>query len=82
MRHNELIQKLIEPLERAAFVIGTYVGGSLATSDHDQFADIDLGVATRDTKDALEAAYAFGDQMIRASVPHSRLCAAAGRTVG
>jgi hypothetical protein len=65
MRHDELIQRLIEPLEGAAFVVGAYVGGSQATADHDQLADIDLGVATRDTEDALEATYALGDGMLR-----------------
>lgn len=57
-----VVDRIVKEAEGEPSVEGIFLGGSLVTDTWDEFSDIDLGIATANSEEALERAYALRTQ--------------------
>jgi predicted nucleotidyltransferase len=62
---EDALHKIVMMLRSQPAVEGAFLGGSLANEDKDEYADIDLGIAAGNSDDAMNAAWALRDRIIR-----------------
>ena len=62
---EEALHMIVMMLRNEPAVEGAFLGGSLANEDKDEYADIDLGIAAGGSDDALNAAWALRDRIVR-----------------
>lgn len=63
MRWQECVGRIAKRLEAEPSIEGAFLGGSLVTGLWDEYSDVDLGIATGDTLEDLEAAYALRHEL-------------------
>lgn len=65
MNRQEILTTITSRLATEPSVEGVYLSGSLANQDQDDFSDIDLGVATKNSAHAFDAVFSLRHQLIR-----------------
>ena len=59
MRWQEAVGRIVKTIEKEPSIEGAFLGGSLVTQDWDEYSDIDLGIASKDTPEDLDRAFAL-----------------------
>ena len=59
MMWREVVARVVRQIEGELSIEGAFLGGSLVTENWDEFSDIDLGIATRNTPRDLQTAFAL-----------------------
>jgi len=68
MDREEALGTIIKRLETISGVAGVFLSGSLVNEDQDEFSDIDLGIATKNSAKAFNEVYGLRRQILAASV--------------
>jgi hypothetical protein len=64
MKWHETLNAIVEALHPIPGVEGAFLGGSLANENQDDYSDIDLGIATEDSAEALVEVYGRRSQLV------------------
>jgi hypothetical protein len=63
---REVVDRLVDYLSGHPLVEGAFLGGSLVNEDYDEYADVDLGVASQQGRIAFETVFALRNSMLTA----------------
>ncbi|HVO70889.1 MAG TPA: hypothetical protein VMT24_12640 [Aggregatilineaceae bacterium] len=66
MDQQEVVNRIVHPIENHPAVEGAYLCGSLVNEHRDRFSDVDVGIASGDSGGDIERAYTLREPMLAA----------------